>query len=116
MAKELLVTLLVVITAQAYVHAEDFAVVGYVPLPLPPPKKTTTKRHVHTLSISPTEHFLHFIILHVRRPTQVLAGMAVFTVDGRGKDVALGCVERTFDPLDHLLHRGGPNRHLSSNG
>lgn len=54
--------------------------------------------------------------LHVRRPTQVLAGMAVFTVDGRRKDVALGCVERTFDPLDHLLHRGGPNRHLSSNG
>lgn len=55
MAKELLVTLLVVITAQAYVRAEDFAVVGYVPLPLPPPKKTTKKRHVHTLSISPTE-------------------------------------------------------------
>eukprot|EP00729_Bicosta_minor_P006103 gene6103-11828_t len=31
MAKELLVTLLVVITAQAYVRAEDFAVVGYLP-------------------------------------------------------------------------------------
>lgn len=43
MAKELLVTLLVVITAQAYVRAEDFAVVGYVPLPLPPPQKNNNK-------------------------------------------------------------------------